>query len=47
MKLRKHKARNADDEEDESLDESEDLTDNEESGNDPRWDKLKDIFDND
>lgn len=47
VKLHKHRARNADDEEDESLEETEDLTDNEESGNDPRWDKLKDIFDND
>ena len=46
MKLRKHKTRN-NEEEDESLDESENLTDNEESGNDPRWDKLKEIFDND
>jgi uncharacterized metal-binding protein YceD (DUF177 family) len=46
-KLRKHKARDTEDEDDESLDESENLTDNEESGNDPRWDKLKDIFDND
>jgi len=45
MKLRKHKTR--DTEEDESLEESENLTDNEESGNDPRWDKLKEIFDND
>jgi uncharacterized metal-binding protein YceD (DUF177 family) len=46
MKLRKHKTRDSE-EEDESLEESENLTDNEESGNDPRWDKLKEIFDND
>jgi uncharacterized metal-binding protein YceD (DUF177 family) len=47
MKLRKHKARNIDDDEEVGLDENEDLTDNEEGGNDPRWDKLKEIFDND
>ncbi|GAT63346.1 YceD family protein [Paludibacter jiangxiensis] len=47
-KLRNHRARNINDNDDENLeDENEDLTDNEESGNDPRWDKLKDIFDND
>lgn len=44
-KLRKHTAKDI--EEDESADENDDFTDNEASGNDPRWDKLKDIFDND
>jgi uncharacterized metal-binding protein YceD (DUF177 family) len=46
-KLHKHTARSIDGEDNETTEESENLTDNEESGTDPRWDKLKDIFDND
>lgn len=46
-KLRKHTTRNMDGEDEEIIEESEDLTDNEEGGSDPRWDKLKDIYDND
>lgn len=48
--LRKHTAHNIDETgegEDEESDEKNDFTDNEESGNDPRWNKLKDIYDND
>jgi uncharacterized metal-binding protein YceD (DUF177 family) len=46
--LRKHTARNvSEDEGEDTLEDSDDFNNNEDNGNDPRWNKLKDIFDND